>query len=107
MICLSCNKNKARNVAPYGYLPCKSCTKRQASYQVGETVELVTEDIREDRKRFSADITQRYRGTIPSLEYIKKYGTKGFNKEEIRQAKNVWKEDSYYSDDNERIDNFQ
>lgn len=104
MKCLNCNKNKARKVAPYGYLPCLQCIKKQAKATVRETIELTTEDIKEDRKKFSEDIIQRYRGNVPSLEYIKKYGTKGFNKEELRQAKNVWRENNYYSDDHERYE---
>jgi len=97
--CLNCNKREATKHEVFGYLPCKVCLKKQKRYRVADTIELTTADIKEDRKKFQADILQRYRGDTPSKEYIDKYGTKGFTQEELRRKKNVWTEDSYYNKD--------
>ena len=101
-LCLSCGKRKANLVPPYGYLPCKVCVARQKKYRVRETIENTTDSIKEDRQKYRADIYQRYMGDTVSLEYIKKYGTKGFTPEEVKKAKNVTGE--YYSDKTEKFD---
>lgn len=101
-LCLNCGVRPAQRIIPYGYMPCKICTARHKKYKVGETIEITTEAIREGRKEYRDDVLQRMRGNTASLEYIKKYGKKGFTKEQIREARNVWGE--YYSDTNERFD---
>lgn len=101
MKCLNCNKNDAQYKEPYGYLPCTSCVERQRAFKVREAIEITTGEIKESRKQYSRDILQRQRGSTPSLEYIKQYGTKGFSKEEVKQARNVWGND-YYQDKTER-----
>ena len=100
--CLNCGKRKARNVIPYGVLPCLPCTKRGREVQINSAIEITTNEIKEERKQYAQDIIQRYRGPTPSLEYIKKYGTKGFTKDEVKEAKNVWSENNYYTDKTER-----
>ena len=86
-----------------GYMPCRTCQARQKQMsKPGNTIELTTGDIKESRKQFEADILQRQRGDTPSLEYIKKYGTKGFTKEELKEARNVWTENKAYVDKTER-----
>lgn len=102
MKCLNCGKGKARNVPPYGYLPCTTCTRKNRNIQINPAVELTTNEIKTSRKQYAADIVQRYRGATPSLEYIKRYGTRGFTPEEIKEAKNVWSENSYYENKTER-----
>lgn len=97
MICLNCGKGKAQKIEPYGWLPCKSCIKRQKGFAAGETIELTTDNIKEDRKKYSDDIMQRYRGDTANKKYIKKYGTKGFTEEEIKNAKDVYP--GYYQAD--------
>lgn len=100
MKCLNCGKGQAIKKDPYGYLPCIKCQKKALQYKVGETIEITTSTIKESRKEYAADILQRKRGDTPSLEYIQKYGTKGFTKEEVKNARNVW--GSYYQDKFER-----
>lgn len=99
MLCLNCGKRKARKDPAYGWLPCLKCTKEQRKVSIRETIELTTNEIKEERERYHDDILQRYRGSTPSLEYIKKYGEKGFTKEEVKSAKNVWNENRYYKPD--------
>lgn len=103
MKCLNCLKKPAQRIEPYGYLFCKSCQKKQRAYKVKETIEVTTTEIRESRKEYAPDILQRYRGDTPSLEYIKQYGTKGFSREEVKQARNVWTEDKFYVDKEEKL----
>lgn len=102
ILCLNCGKHPAQKVEPYGYTYCKTCVKAQKKFRVAETIELAPESMREERVKYKADILQRYRGNTPSLEYIKKYGTKGFTKEEVKQAKNVWTENDPYVDKHEK-----
>ena len=102
-LCLNCGKNKARFIPPFGWLSCLKCTKEQRKYSVRETIEITTGEIREDRKKYMKDILQRQRGSTPSLEYIKAYGTKGFTKEQVKAARNVWGND-YYQDKSERFE---
>lgn len=58
--------------------------------------------MKEERKAYAPDILQRYRGNTPSLEYIKRYGTFGFTKQELRDARNV-NTDLGYGDKTERF----
>ena len=97
MICLNCQKNKSIKHPVLGWLPCRKCTEKQRSAQIKETIELTTEGIKQDRKKYHDDIIQPYRGGTVSKEYIKKYGDKRFTKEEIKGAKNVWQENTYYN----------
>lgn len=99
MKCLGCGKEKAVNVAPYGWLPGKKCQTKSKKYNIGETIEVSTSEIKESRKEYSKDILQPRRGDTVSKEYIKAYGTKNFTREEIRGAKNVWTENSFYKEE--------
>lgn len=99
MICLSCNKRKARRVEPYGYLPCLNCIRRQRTYQAKETIEITTGEIKESRKKYKDDILQKFRGDTASKEYISLYGSAGLTKEQIKNARNVWTENSYYKEE--------
>lgn len=62
-----------------------------------ETIELATDAIREDRKKYSDDILQRYRGEVANKRYIKKYGDKGYTKEQVKNARDVFPD--YYKDE--------
>lgn len=99
MKCLSCNKNKARNVPPYGLLPCLTCTKKQQQYiKPNPTIEMVDVNTTDDRKRFSKDIVQPFREGVLSKEYLREYGTKTIKvtEDDIKNAKEVWGENQYY-----------
>ncbi len=82
----------------YGALPCKACTKRQRAYKPRETIEITTNSIKEDRKKFSKDILQPYRSGQVSKEYIEAYGTERIEAtpQEIKNARNVWDDLGYY-----------
>lgn len=100
--CLNCQTNPAQYKLPYGWLLCSTCLKRQKSFKAPTpAIEITTEGIKTDRKAYKKDILQRYRGGTPSLEYINQYGTKGFTREEIKQARNT-NEEEYYRDKEDR-----
>lgn len=101
MKCLSCNKRKAQVVSPYGALPCKTCQNRQKNFKSNEAIEITTSEIREERKEYAADIEQRYEGGTPNLNYINKYGTKGFTPSEIKAARA--RHGTYYRDSSARF----
>lgn len=99
IICPVCLKNPADIHSYYGYLPCGGCRKNQSGYQKPkETVEMTTPAIKEARKEFKEEIVQPFRGGVVSKEYIEKYGTAGIKatKQEIKNARNVWDDTSYY-----------
>lgn len=99
ILCLNCGIGQAQRIEPFGMLPCKQCILNQRQYSVKEAIEITTSEIKESRKEYSKDILQRMRGDTPSKEYIKAYGTKGFSREELKRAKNVWTENKFYKDD--------
>lgn len=100
LLCLGCGIRKARRVEPYGYLFCLKCTKRQKTFNAGETIEITTSDIKEDRKKYENDIQQRYEGDTANLNYINKYGTKGYTPQELEKAKAA--HTTYYRDSHEK-----
>lgn len=102
MLCLNCNKNIAQVKSPYGILPCKLCVNKSKKYKAGMAIELTTDAIREDRNKYRTDIEQRYDGFTPNLNYIKKYGTKGFSPEELKKAKA--RTGTFYRDSHEKYD---
>ena len=104
MKCLICKKHQAVNVAPFGYLPCKSCQARQRkTTDPGVTGEITTDAIREDRKVFKKDLTQPFRDGHLAKEYVEAYPErvkkmieeKHITKEEVKKAKDVWGLDYY------------
>jgi hypothetical protein len=102
MLCLNCNKRPAQRIEPFGFTYCKVCIKKQRQLELGETIEITTEEIRESRKEFKEDIYQPYRGGKVSKNYIKKYGTKNIDatEQEVREAMNkpdIW-DNSYYKE---------
>lgn len=105
MKCLICQKRKAVKVDPFGYLPCKVCQKRQRKIVKPRiTAEITTNAIKEDRKIYETDITQPWRNGSLSKEFVQAYPDKvkqmikegTTTKEEVKRAKPVWGEDSYY-----------
>jgi hypothetical protein len=104
--CLICHKNNAVKIEPFGYLPCKSCRKRQHEISAPTiTGEITTDEIREERKKHQKDIVQPFRDGILSKEYAKvhpdvvqKMVTEGHvSEQDVREAKNVW-DLNYYKD---------
>lgn len=104
MICLSCEKGKAINKPPFGWLPCQNCQNRQKKYKVKPAIEMTTNAIKEDRQRYKQDILQRYQGDTPNLDYIKKYGPSGFTLEEVKRARHVYTENEFYVDKSEKVE---
>ena len=102
MLCSNCKTNKAEQNSIYGVLPCKSCRNKQSKLQQPKAqVEFTTDNIKEDRKAYSEDIIQPYKGDTLSKEYLDKYGTKGIGnvtKEKIEAAEYVWSDLKYYKD---------
>ena len=100
MICLNCNKNKAQNISPYGFLPCTECQEHQRQLsKPKKSVEMTTDQVRNERKMYSKDILQPFREGVLSKEYLKEYGTATIKAtpEDIKNAKNVWSgENEYY-----------
>lgn len=102
-ICINCGKNPAQKLPPYGWMNCQSCQENQKHYQIPhQAIELSTPLILVGRKEYEKDILQSRRGNTVSLEYLKTYGAKQFTREEVKQAKNVWGEITYYSDATEK-----
>lgn len=105
MTCRSCNKNEAKLIEPYGYLPCTQCAHRQAKMtRPGKTIEFTTDDIKQQRTEYANDIIQTHRKGQLSKEWVKKYGEKaardrGFTPKEIKSAKNVWSDLGYYKEE--------
>lgn len=98
MKCLSCNTNDAQKTQ-FGYSPCAACAQRMRSkVRKTEPLEFVTENIKEERKRFAKDILQPFRAGELSKEYVEKWGTKHLKvtPEEVKKSKNVWSELEYY-----------
>lgn len=91
-----------------GYTYCKVCIDKQRKLpKLGETIELTTDEIREDRKIYSSDILQSRRGGQLSKEFVKQYPDKvnamikegTATREEVKNAQNVWIENDYYKRD--------
>lgn len=106
-LCLVCSIRKARKVEPYGYLPCKVCTKRQRSIlRPKTTVEITTDQIKEDRKIYENDIVQPFNDGHLSKEYVEAHPERvgqmlkegNITVKEINEAKPVW-DLGYYKKD--------
>ncbi len=97
MICFNCGKNNVKSNSIYGMVYCTKCIEKQRKYAVKEAVEITTDVIKEERKAYSDDILQRYRGDTANKRYIKKYGKTGFTEEQIKGAKDVYP--GFYKDE--------
>lgn len=97
MKCLQCKKRNAQKHPTLGILLCLSCQKTPRPTSLG-VHEFIPDRILEDRKAHAKDILQPYRDGTLSKEYLKEYGTKGIQptKDQLKGAKKVWTEDSYY-----------
>jgi hypothetical protein len=54
--------------------------------------EFVPQRIKDQRQEYAKSLLQPYRGGTASQEYIEAYGTGRIQPEDIKGAKNVWKE---------------
>jgi hypothetical protein len=94
--CVNCGKNPATRHETLGYVYCDLCITRQRTFKKpNDTIELATEDLKNDRRIYRKDTLQPYRGGKLSKEYIEAYGTDRIvaTPEEIKQAQNVWDKD--------------
>ena len=104
MKCLVCGKRASIKSPPYGFLPCMVCRRRmQKITKPRTTTEVTTENIKEDRKKFSKDLTQPFRQGQLSKEYIEAHPDsikemlkeKHITEDEVKKAKNIWDLDYY------------
>lgn len=94
--CPVCNNEPANRDSIFGVMPGDNCKQRRESQSLPNVqVEITTQKIKDERKSYGKSIVQPYRSGVLSKEYLEAHGTKGINptKEEIKKAKNVWKED--------------
>lgn len=106
--CLNCQKRKAEFQPIVGYTYCKVCLNRQRKLpKLDETIELAPESMKEDRKKYQAEIVQPFRSGQLSKEYvkqnpgsIKKMIAEGnTTREEVKNAKNIWDHNYYKESD--------
>ena len=99
MKCLNCGTGEAVKDPQFGYLPCENCQSRQAKLsRPQKQIEFTSESIKTQRKQYAQDILQPYNKGELSKEYLDRYG-KGRLKatdREIKRAKKVWTDDTYY-----------
>jgi len=105
MLCLLCNKHQAVKLAPYGFLPCKTCQRKQKKIgKSGQPVEMTSSTIKEERMKYQKDIIQSFREGQLSKEFVETYPEKvkqmvqegHVSSNEVKMAKNVWSDLSYY-----------
>lgn len=105
MLCPICKTNPASYNPYYGYLPCVQCTIKQKTLKrPKESVELLPQRIKDDRKAYGKDFLPFHRKGQLDKGAVERYGVKkvkqqGFTDKEIKEAKHVWAGDdgvSYY-----------
>lgn len=98
MRCPTCH-NPATKSKQYGYIACADCRSKET--KITSTHEFTSKSIIEGRRAYKDDIIQPYRAGQLSKEYLNKYGTEGLHnvsQEEIKNARPVWGEDSFYKE---------
>lgn len=95
MQCPTC-EDKALIHPKYGITQCLECQQKQRIKIQNQ--EITTESIKTQRKQFKDDIIGPFRNGELSKEYVDLYGTDHIEvtPEEVKNAKKVWVEDSYY-----------
>jgi hypothetical protein len=103
MKCPNCKTNDAITDPFYGCLSCDSCQQRQSGLvKPNKQIEFTSEGIKQQRRLYGQDTWGLHRKGELSKEWVDKYGAKkamqrGFSKQEIKNAKNVWKgSETYY-----------
>lgn len=96
--CPTC-KNEGVIDPQYGLIACLSC-REQTTTLSARTYEFVPDRIKEQYKSHKDQTIQPFRNGQLSKEYVDLYGTKYINatEEEVKNAKNVWGELSYYKE---------
>ena len=74
MKCLICNQRKAVKIDPFGWMPCRICRKRQQEIAKPKvSIEVTTESIKEDRKKYADTIVQSFRQGQLAKEFVEAY----------------------------------
>jgi len=103
--CLICKKRRSVKIDPFGFLPCEVCRKRQKEIAKPKvSIEVTTAEIKEDRKKYADTIVQPFRQGQLAKEFVEAYPDrvkemvkeKNITQEEVKNAKPVWTEESYY-----------
>ncbi len=97
MKCPTCQINKAEIVPQFGVIACKDCRSKETKLSE-RTYEMLPQHIKDEREEYKAQTIQPFRNGVLSKEYVDLYGTKHIDVtlEEVKNAKNVWGELSYY-----------
>ena len=107
MRCLNCHKEPATIHSLYGIMAGKKCLARMGKIaKLKVSIEVTTSEIKEDRKKFSKDLTQPFRQGELSKEYVEAYPDRvkemvkegHVTQKEIVSAKNIW-DLNYYKDE--------
>jgi hypothetical protein len=86
-------------------MPCDKCREKQRNIgKPKDAIEVTTDAIKDDRKKFNKDIIQSFRDKQLSKEYVKAYPSKvkemlkekHITEQEVKEAKEVWHENHYY-----------
>lgn len=101
VMCPNCGKEAALLHPQFGYIPCKDCQEKE-TIKPNNQVEFTSENIKEQRKQYFDDIHGAHRSGVASKEFKERWGEdamkrQGFTEQEIKNAKYVWRDDSYYS----------
>jgi len=102
MKCAKCGINEAPVHPQYGPLHCNECNKK-SDIKASKYPEFIPERIKNDRKKYFNSMVQPWRGDIASQEYIDAHGTKNFTPEEVKRAKDVWRDIPGYATRNKSL----
>ncbi len=94
-----CGNPKEYNPA-YGFLDCRSCRDKEV-VALSRPFDFVPDRIKEERKEFQNDMIAPFRNGQVSKEFLDLYGRDKIDvtDEEVKNAKNVWGELTYYKND--------
>lgn len=98
MLCPNCGVAEAIQDRQLGVLYCQTCQIRHKSFISPKTIELTSEAIKEDRKKYAKSIVGRYRDGQLSKEFVTHYPEQAkdmvkegiHTEKEIKNAKPVW-----------------
>ncbi|HEX9060890.1 MAG TPA: hypothetical protein VF941_11980 [Clostridia bacterium] len=93
MLCPVCKKNKAQSDPVLGILPCSSCQENRRKNILPNPVEMVGEQIKNDRQTYAKSIVQPFNSAGEfSDEYYQAHGTKGVKvtPQQVKNRKRLW-----------------